>query len=527
MTSPSSAETETVGHIDLEKTLTPPYEVVNPKYQGSGTEEDPFVVVWDSPYDAENPRTWPTLRKALMTAQLSFGTFAVTCCSSTYSGAIPDMMRDLHMSEEVAVIGLSAYVIGFGLGPLLFAPLSEMYGRQPVFLTTYAPFVIFHIGCALAQNPQTMMLCRFFAGAFGSAPLTNSGGMISDLFAPYERAVPQTLYGTAPLLGPVVGPILGGYVSQSASLGWRWLFGIQAIITGLNLLAAFIYFPETFSPVILQRRAHKLQKESAAQAAGTSAAPQYFVDIFHLNGKMATTLAGKLYIGLSRPFVFLMQEPIVIVLAIYSAIFYSTLYAFFAGFSKVFEKGHHFSQGENGLAFLGIGLGVLIGVFLTPIQTALYRRHGQKQPGPDGNPLPEARMILPMAAAILLPIGIFWFAWTSSPRIHWILPIVGATPFGLGMALLMIAITAYLMDSYGSMCASAIAAVVVTRSVCAAAFPLFTPTLLRNLGTEWGLSIFGLLSLLCSPLPFLLYKYGPLLRARSRYATEVAGKTYK
>jgi len=136
-------------------------------------------------------------------------------------------------------------------------------------------------------------------------------------------------------------------------------------------------------------------------------------------------------------------------------------------------------------------------------------------------------MLLPMLAAICLPVGIFWFAWTSTPNNHWIMPILGGVPFGLGMALLIIAINAYLMDTYTVLCASAIAAVVVARSLTAAAFPIFTPRLLRARGTEWGLSIFGILSLFCAPVPFILYKYGPQLRARSKHATDLAALAEK
>lgn len=84
----------------------------------------------------------------------------------------------------------------------------------------------------------------------------------------------------------------------------------------------------------------------------------------------------------------------------------------------MFEEGHGFNPGENGLAFIGVGVGVAIGALLTPVQTALYRRHGRKHPGPDGSPLPEARMILPMVAGISLPVGVFWFAWYALFSAH-------------------------------------------------------------------------------------------------------------
>lgn len=104
----------------------------------------------------------------------------------------------------------------------------------------------------------------------------------------------------------------------------------------------------------------------------------------------------------------------------------------------VFEQGHGFNAGENGLAFLGVGIGTFIGAILAPVQSALYRRHGRKYPAPNGDPHPEARMILPMFGSVCLPVGVFWFAWTSTPSVHWIIPIIAGVPFGIGMSLLMV-----------------------------------------------------------------------------------------
>ncbi|KDQ15282.1 hypothetical protein BOTBODRAFT_78005, partial [Botryobasidium botryosum FD-172 SS1] len=462
---------------------------------GSGTLEDPYVVDW-APGEAENPYNWSQLRRWILTYQLAFGTLCVSFASSAYTGGIEAMRHELHMSTVVSVLGVSLYVLGFGVGPLLLAPLSEVpinrvYSQRIVFLCTYLPFTLFHLGGALAQNATTLLVTRFLAGAFGSSPLTNAGGTITDIWHASERAIPQALYAVAPFCGPIIGPIVGGYVAEARGMGWRWTFWLMLIFA-------------SFAPVLLRRRARRLHAESGGTV--------HYISKFDQGRSLK--LGAIMSVNLRRPFVLLFTEPIVFLFSAYIAIVYAILYALFAAFPIVFQQQRHFSTGEGGLAFLGIGAGIVIGTAINPfVMPRIYRNACEKSP--DGKAPPEVRLITGCAGSVLAPVGMFWFAWTSYPSIHWIVPILAGAPFGLGMNWIFTSVTAYLMDTYTIYCASAIAASVLLRSTIAAVFPLFTPALFGTLGTQWALTVFAALSLLCAPLPFLFYKYGPRIRAAS------------
>jgi hypothetical protein len=117
-----------------------------------------------------------------------------------------------------------------------------------------------------------------------------------------------------------------------------------------------------------------------------------------------------------------------------------------------------------------------------------------------------------------VPIGLFWFAWTADPPIPWIVPIIAGFPFGMGVCQILQSSTAYLMDAYELYFASAVAATVVMRSIFAAVFPVIAPTMFGRLGDAWGMSVFAFLGLVCTPIPFLFWKYGKAIRSKSRYA---------
>ncbi|KAI0340631.1 MFS general substrate transporter [Trametopsis cervina] len=496
--------------VDTSGPEAPNYEKGHKKYTGRGTPEDPFVVVWDD-HDPEDPFNWSKGRRWLITLQLAIGTWTVSFCSSSYTGGLARMESDLHMSREVAILGVSLYVLGFGLGPLLFAPTSEVYGRRIVFLCTYSIFTLMHLGGALGHNAATILSTRLLAGIFGSSPLTNASGVISDMWLAKDRGVVSAIYATAPFMGPVLGPIVSGWIAET-SLGWRFNFWLMFIFSSIALGLGVVITPETYAPALLRRRARKLAKETEGR--------WHFVSTYDL--QRSTSFFVVLRINLKRPFVFLLTEPIVVLLAIYISVVYAILYAFFAAYPIVFQEIRGFSSGQGGLAFLGVGLGVAIGTALAPYQNKLYRQAMRKSP--TGKAPPEARLYMPMMGAILCPAGLFWFSWTSLPPIHYIVPILAGVPYGIGVAAIMQGLVQYLMDTYTIYCASAIASTVVLRSALAAVFPLISPAMYSNLGVHWASSVFAFLAAACMPLPFLFFlwgvqKYGPWIRSKSRFAS--------
>ncbi|KAF2997208.1 hypothetical protein E8E14_001213 [Neopestalotiopsis sp. 37M] len=234
------------------------------------------------------------------------------------------------------------------------------------------------------------------------------------------------------------------------------------------------------------------------------------------NGKV--TLKAKLNVALSRPWILLFKEPIVLLLSIYMAIVYGTLYLLFAAYPIVYQQNRGWSQGFGGLAFLGIMVGMLSAVAFSIFDNKRYVRIEKESE--NGIAPPEARLPPAMIGSIALPIGLFWFAWTNSPSIHWIVSIAAGAPFGFGMVLMFLSIMNYLIDSYTIYAASVLAANAVLRSLFGAAFPLFASYMYDSLGIHWASSIPAFLSLACVPFPFLFYKYGLAIRKRCNFAAE-------
>jgi len=264
--------------------------------------------------------------------------------------------------------------------------------------------------------------------------------------------------------------------------------------------------PETYAPVLLRRRAKNLALLSSGAIS--------YMSKYDIN--RSTSFTKIMRVNLSRPFTFLVTEPIVLLLAIYISVVYGTLYALFSAFPIVFQTHRGWTAGEGGLAFLGVGAGISLGTATASIQNRIYWKAMDKSA--DGRAPPEARLHTAMLGGILVPIGLFWFAWTADPPVHWIVPIIAGFPFGQGVCQILQSSTAYLMDAYDLYFASAVAATIVLRSIFAAIFPIIAPTMFGRLGDAWGTSVFAFLGLICAPIPFLFWKYGKLIRSRSKYA---------
>ncbi|OAA63189.1 Major facilitator superfamily domain, general substrate transporter [Cordyceps fumosorosea ARSEF 2679] len=480
--------------------------VANHTYPGKGTAESPFVVDFLAD-DAYDPFRFSEGRKWLIIAIQATATLAVSFASSAYSGGIREIILDFRVSQEVAILGVSLFVLGFALGPLLWAPLSEVVGRQKLFFISYLALTAFNAGAAGANSMAALIVLRFFAGAFGSSPLTNAGGVIADIFSAEERGKAGAIFSMAPFLGPALGPIAGGFLGQSK--GWRWVEGMIAIFCGVVWIASTVTYPETYAPVLLRKRAAKLSKMTG----------KVYVSKFDAHGPPRNA-AAQFKVSITRPWILLVKEPIVLLTSIYIAIIYGTLYLCFAAFPIVYQLGRGWSPGIGGLAFIGIAIGMVSATLYAVFDNQRYKRVAATYP--NGVAPPEERLPPAILGSILLPVGLFWFAWTNGPEIHWAVSIVGSGFFAAGILLVFLPLLNYLIDSYVIYAASVLAANSVLRSLFGAAFPLFTTYMYKDLGIHWASSIPAFLALACLPFPFLFYKYGAKIRARCEYASEAS-----
>lgn len=286
-------------------------------------------------------------------------------------------------------------------------------------------FLIFLIPSAAAQNIQTMLIGRFLDGLAGSAFLSVAAGTVADLFIPSKIQAPMIYYTICPFIGPVLGPAVGGFINQFTS--WRWTFYVLIIWSGITLIYIFLV-PETYHPVLLAMKASAIRKSTGNPN-------------FHSASELAMTgksVKSAVIHSLYRPFQLLFLDPMCCLLCIYSALLLGILYLFFGAFPLVFRTNHGFALWQTGLSFMGLIVGFIIGALTSPLWHKNYLRlvaNSRKCVTGEENfkkPDPEFRLPPVMLGAVVVPISLFWFGWTTYTSVHWIVPIIESIFFGWG-----------------------------------------------------------------------------------------------
>ena len=384
----------------------------------------------------------------------------------------------------------------------MIAPLSEMYGRLPLYFVNNVLFIAWTVGCALAPNIPALLIFRFLAGIAGSTPLTNGGGSIADTIRKEKRGAAMAVFAMGPLLGPIIGPVAGGYLTQAK--GWRWNFWVVLMAAGALCVLSFIVMHETYEPVLLERRAARLRKETNNP---------------NLYSKLRSTKTPREYFHASivRPTKMLFLSPIVAALSIFIAIAYGYLYLLFTSLTRVFEGRYHFSQGNVGLSYLGIGVGALIGIVIFGGASDAILKHMSAK----GEMKPEYRLPPLIPGSLAIPIGLFIYGWATDKYWHWIVAEVGLMFVGIGLLAAFLPIQMYLVDAFEVHAASALAASTVLRSLVGAFLPLAGPALYDTLGLGWGNSLLGFIALTLLPTSWLIYHYGERIRKSPRFQLDL------
>lgn len=305
-----------------------------------------------------------------------------------------------------------------------------------------------------------------------------------------------------------IGPIVGGFVNYN--IKWRWTYYLILIWAGIELVAIALLVPETYAPVVLRNKARKKRAETGDDS--------WKANIEVTEKSILKTVALSLY----RPFLLLFLDPMCFSLCLFSAILLGILYLFFGAFPLVFSTVYGFNIWQYGLGFLGILIGMLIAIASDPIWHYLYihqlnvheRKYGERASEP------EYRLPSSIVGAWFCVVGLFWFGWTIYPSVHWIVPIIGTSFFGIGIILTYVGIFTFLVEAFPLYAASALSANSFARSSFAGAFPLFGRQMYNTLGFHWATTLLGCLTLVMAPFPYLFYVYGKKLRAKSRFSPE-------
>ncbi|APA07137.1 hypothetical protein sscle_02g019070 [Sclerotinia sclerotiorum 1980 UF-70] len=459
-----------------------------------------------APNDPENPLNWASWRKWSIVLSLTIANFSCLWVASGYSPAIPNFQQKFGTSAEVATLPLVIYVLGLGFGPMLLAPLSEYYGRTPVYLANFFITTLLLLGTALVDNLPGFVVLRFITGFFASASITNIGGTIADMFHHEHTGMPLAIYTITSAGGSASGVFVFSFIAQLHGLhGVLWAM-CGATGAFFLLLCLSLSLNETRHSVILRRRAARLRKETGNQNLDVPL-------------EMRTQPATQVFAtALTRPFHLLFTEPVILFTATYNGYLFGIAFLFNGAFTVVFSDGYGFNTIETGLANLGVCVGALIGPITHMWQERYYIRRVTAADGTIKN-IPEARVQLSMVGSVVYPISLFWFAWSAQPgHIHWIVPMIASVFYGWSFYTIIQMTFMYIEDTYKVYAASALAGVCFARNMIGGTFPLFGTQMFNALGVHWAGSVLGFAAILLMPIPYVLGRYGRGLRRRSPWA---------
>ena len=495
---PTQPDEESAAKADEKAQDDDPFE---PKVLDDGT----IIVSWYGPDDPANPHNWSTGQKLIPTLIVDAYTFAVYLGSSIITGSYEGIMRQFNVSQQAVSLTLSMYVLAYGVGPLLWSPLSEIpsLGRNSLYIFTFAIFIILLIPTALATNFPGLVVLRFLIGFFGSPCLATGPATLGDMYGYAKLPYAMSTWAVVATSGPAVGPLLSGYSVPVTS--WRWSMWELLWLSGPLFVLFFFLVPETSAANILLRRAQRLRERTGSPYFKS----QGEIDHLELHPREAVTEA------LWRPIQTMILDPAIGFTALYVALIYGIYYSFFECFPIVYAGEYGMSLGSQGLVYLSIAVGITVGLamYLTWIRITWEPAVRTWNMGP-----PERRLVPALFASFLLPIGLFLFAWTATSNIHWIVPTIGVTILSGGIFMIMQPIFLYLPLSYPKYAASVFAGNTVARSVLAAAIVHCSQPLYKDLGIGKGVSLLGALTVACIAGIFILYYYGATLRARSKFA---------
>ncbi|KAF8836966.1 MFS general substrate transporter [Paxillus ammoniavirescens] len=459
-----------------------------------------FLVDFE-PGDPRNPMNFSVTRKWAITVTACAFTGLAASAISTYTMGIPTMTRDLNCSNFEATVGLSLYPLGFSLVPLLTSSLSEEFGRFRLYIISSLLFMLTHVMIALAPNIQTVIIARLLGGAFGSTGATLVGGTIADIWRSHERGFPMALFAIAAIGATGVGPLLAGWIESNNQLEWRWIQWISAIVSGVYFISVLLLLTETRSDIILACIASKIRKEKHD-------------DRYHVRAENnKPSLLTLIKMSSVRP-IALLTEPIVLSFSVWIGFTWGVLFCFIESISGEMESIYDFSVGARGSTFICITIGSVFGWFANMYQEVLYRKHVDRKG-------PEARLYSALVAAVLLPTGMFIYAWTARPTIHWVVPLIGLTVFMVGTFIIYQVVFVYLADCYGPYASSALAGQSLCRNLLGAIFPLFAQQVYDSLTYKWANTLFALVSVAMIPIPYILFIYGAAIRRRSKVSRKI------
>ncbi|VVT50557.1 uncharacterized protein SAPINGB_P002803 [Magnusiomyces paraingens] len=463
--------------------------------------ESQFHVTFDPAHDPEYPRNWDWKIKIRGTLIFAVAAMLAQLGSAVIASIATDLQKEFGVRSILTSLASTIYFLGMAFGPLFLAPLSELWGRKLAVALPFALGSLVTILTGHARNFAVLLVCRFFAGLLASAPIVISGGAISDLWYPGQRATFLTINSLAIVLGPTTAYLYGTIIKKATS--WRWVVCIHAFLSALIVLFIILGVRETYHPVLLQRKAKYLRLKTQNWLYHSDH------DSLELNAKEI------LRVHLLRP-ICLLSTPIVLVVCIFNGFSFGLYYMISMYVPKSFQEERNWDAISSSFPPLAIFIGANCGAVIHLIVGGLNRRKLKKA---GGECTPEARLLVPLLIGWFMPFGMILFGWSMTENLHWAVSCLGLMFVGAGFFVILQGSLNYLCDAFPKYSASCIAANAFMRSLFACGIPLVAPFLFEQLGLGWGATTLGFIGFLMTIFVFYIFKYGAKIRTKESLLT--------
>ncbi|KAF2668173.1 MFS general substrate transporter [Microthyrium microscopicum] len=470
------------------------------------------IVDFHADGDSDNPVEWPAAFKWAIVGLLALMAFTVTFTCISVVPVASRIANDLshgNSTKSASVLLVTIWELGEAGGPLLIAPLSEVFGRYPVMNAANVLFIAATIMAALSQSTPLFIAARALTG-LSVASNVLSPAIVGDMFIPEQRGSPMSLIMLAPLLGGAIGPAIAGGIAQS--LGWRQVIWMSSVLASTCGILIFCCFKETYKVPILRKRAAKLRRQSGDLSLKTA---------FDVNEESDLR---KLWDSIRRPAAVFFGSSVLLLLALFGSISFTYFYVLAVTLPDILQSKYGLSPALTGSTFLSFSVGSAISVGicnLTLDRIYIKLRDSDKSDNSiTAKGKPEFRLPLVIFGAFTLPFAIALYGWTAELRLPLPLLILSISLIGFTLILAFVPLMAYVVDAFGVYSASALTAIIVSRCLMSTFLPLLTAPLTDSLGYGKGFTVLCGLSLALAPIPVIVMKFGSRLRQRSEFSRD-------
>ncbi|KAH9850637.1 MFS general substrate transporter [Lenzites betulinus] len=468
----------------------------------------------------DDPRQWSTARKNATLLIVSSASLITTIAAGIYNPSIVQIEQELHATASQISWTLSLFVLIQGVVPLLWSVSSELKGRKIVYIVSILLFVGGSVGAALAPTIGVLIGMRCVQAAGSSAVLAIGAATLADIYDSHERGSKMGLYYSAPLLGPSIGPILGGGLTQG--FDWRACFWFLVIFGGVNLLSFTFLFKDTFRRErslvyqrVLKRNLEDEQRDAKksrtsskdneskreaqvtdAEAADGQPAPGTFKDI-KLSLRDVDPVMPMLRV------LRYVNNPVILVA---SGFIYGFSYSILYTSARVLASGYGYDALHTGLVLLAFGAGSVAGSILGGKWSDLTLARVHKKNG--GEKYPEMRLQSTFFGMLFLPPSIIAYGWVVHEHVHIAATVVFLFLCGLFSVWIYSSTLAYIVDANAGRSSSAVATNSMFRGLFAFAAAELAVPIQDNIGDGWMYTLWGGIMILTNLLILLVWAKG-------------------